>query len=61
MKQLVIKNARVIDPANNREGEFEIRIVDGKIVEVDKKLKAQKEDEVFDAKGWVQFAALLHK
>ena len=42
MKQLVIKNARVIDPANNREGEFEIRIVDGKIVEVDKILKAQK-------------------
>ena len=53
MKQLVIKNARVIDPANNRDGEFEIRIIDGKIAEVDTKLKTQKEDEVFDAKGWV--------
>jgi len=47
---MLIKNGRVIDPANNIDATLDILIKDGLIAEVGKGLKA-KADETVDAKG----------
>jgi dihydroorotase len=46
--KLVIKNARIIDPASGRDGKGELYIADGKIAE-----EFAKPDRVLDAKGLV--------
>src|SRR5438094_4300704 len=46
--RLVIRNARIIDPASGRDGAVELHIADGKISEA-----FSKPDRVIDAKGLV--------
>ncbi len=51
---ILIKNGHVIDPANNRNGLFDVGIVDGSIACVEKEISTHAATEIFDAKGkWV--------
>jgi dihydroorotase len=51
---LVLKEGRVIDPANNRDGVFDVLIRDGKIATVDTNLPAPLGAVVVDARGcWI--------
>ena len=49
--RLLIKNGRVIDPANNIDGNFDVRINKGIIAAVGASLKPGKNDQVIDAAG----------
>ena len=51
--KLLIQNGRIIDPANGRDGQFDILVADGKIARVADSI-AEDADEVIDAAGkWV--------
>ncbi len=54
---MLIKNGRIIDPANNIDTVMDVFIEDEKIIKVDKNLEVEKNSvshEVIDAKGcWV--------
>ncbi|PLX80121.1 MAG: dihydroorotase [Desulfuromonas sp.] len=47
---ILIKNGRLIDPANDIDGTFDLLILDGKIARIDKKIDDSAE-EVIDASG----------
>lgn len=64
--KLLIKNGRVIDPAQNRDGIFDILCIDGKVHRVEKKISLLDRDEnpaqpvrgagvptIINAKGWI--------
>ncbi|HWV34869.1 MAG TPA: amidohydrolase/deacetylase family metallohydrolase [Thermomicrobiales bacterium] len=51
MGDTVLRNARVIDPANNRDSIADIRISDGKIAAVDRNLPEQPGDHAIDLAG----------
>lgn len=53
MGEYVIKNGHLIDPANQIDEPMEIRISDGKIKEVKKKITSKSSDTVIDAKNMV--------
>ena len=48
---MLIKGARAVDPANNRDEISDIRIKDGVIAETGRSLKAEPEEEIIDASG----------
>lgn len=48
---MLIKGARVIDPANDKDEISDIRIKDGVIAETGRNLKAEPEEEIIDASG----------
>jgi dihydroorotase len=50
-EELLIKNGRVIDPANNIDKECDVLIVDGKIADVGKIDSPRQEQTVIDAAG----------
>ena len=57
--RLLLKNGRVVDPANGRDGEFDILIVDGAIARVGRNLPVEGA-EVFEvARGWVVTPGLI--
>ena len=57
--KLLLKNGRVVDPANGRDGEFDVLIEDGVIKRVGKNLPAEGA-EVFEvARGWVVTPGLI--
>lgn len=56
---LLIKGGRVIDPAQKIDEKLDIRIADGKIKEIGKKLSAGKSCEVIDAKGLIVAPGLI--
>lgn len=56
-KKLLIKNGRVIDPANNIDKKCDVLIVDGKIAEVGK--PESKADMVIDAAGKLVLPGLI--
>ncbi|MDD2320021.1 MAG: dihydroorotase [Geobacteraceae bacterium] len=56
---LLIKGGRVIDPAQQIDEKLDIRITDGKIKELGKKLAADKSCEVIDAKGLIVTPGLI--
>lgn len=51
--ELVLRNGRVIDPANGRDGIMDIRVADGRIVAVDANLPEQPGDRSIDLAGLV--------
>ena len=55
---MLIKKGRVIDPANNRDGEFDILIENGKISKVGKDLKDRSKNTI-DAKGKIVAPGLV--
>ena len=54
MSATIIRNGRVIDPANKREEVFDLAIVDGKIAK-----SAPKDADVIDAKGLIIAPGLI--
>src|SRR5260221_5295838 len=54
MENVVIKNGRVIDPANQRDEVVDLAVVDGKIA-----TSAPKDAEVVDAKGLIVAPGLI--
>ncbi len=56
---LLIKGGRVIDPAQKIDEKLDIRIADGKIKEIGKKLTAGKSCETIDAKGLIVAPGLI--
>ena len=58
--RILIKNGHVIDPANKRDGYFDVYIEDGKIVEIEPELDYDGVDiEVIDASGKVVAPGLV--
>lgn len=53
MGEYVIKNGHLIDPANQIDESMEIRISDGKIKEVKKKITSKSGDTIIDAKNMI--------
>ncbi len=53
MAQWLIQNGHLIDPANGLDDVMDIRVVDGKVVNVAKSLKAEDADEIVDANGLI--------
>ncbi|HSA60152.1 MAG TPA: dihydroorotase [bacterium] len=51
--KILIKNGRVVDPAERRDGVFDVLCVDGKVAKVGKGLPAEGVDRMVDARGWV--------
>jgi len=58
MSKYLIKNGRVIDPANNIDGSLDVLISDGKIEKVEKDISAPG-SEIIDAKGCIVAPALV--
>lgn len=58
MTSLLIKNGRVIDPANKIDAEMDVLIENGKIAEVAKGIK-EKADETIGAKGLIVCPGLI--
>jgi dihydroorotase len=55
---MLIKNGHIVDPANKREGDFDILIRGSKIEKVEKDIKA-KDVEVIDASGMIVAPGLI--
>lgn len=53
MTTLIIKNGRVIDPANNIDGNFDIKIENGKIAQIAASISATKADNIINAEGLI--------
>jgi dihydroorotase len=51
MGELVLRNGRVIDPANGLDGVADVRVADGRIVAVDRNLPEQPGDYAVDVSG----------
>lgn len=51
--KLLIKHGRLIDPAEKKDGTFDILCADGKVEKVGKGISPAPGDQVIDAKGWV--------
>ncbi len=58
MKTLLIKNGRVIDPANNIDEKLDLLIKDGKIAKIEKNI-SENADEIIDAKNLVVTPGLI--
>ena len=55
---MIIKNGYIIDPANNKEGNFDILIKGNRIEKVAKDIKA-KDKDIIDAKGKIVVPGLI--
>ena len=59
LMKLLIEGGRVVDPANGRDGEFDVLLEDGRIARVGRGLPADGA-EVFDVrKGWLVVPGLI--
>jgi dihydroorotase len=57
--KMILKGGRVVDPANGRDGEFDVLIADGTIARVGKNLPVEDAD-VFEIKrGWIVSPGLV--
>jgi len=57
--KMILKGGRVVDPANGRDGEFDVLIADGTIARVGKNLPVENAD-VFEIKrGWIVSPGLV--
>jgi dihydroorotase len=57
--RLLLKNGRVIDPANGRDGAFDVLIEDGKISRVEQNLPVEGAEVLEIAKGWIVTPGLI--
>lgn len=53
MSTILIKNGHLLDPANGKDGNFDLLIEKGKIARVGKNISAPKGAEIIDAKGCI--------
>jgi dihydroorotase len=56
---LLLKGGRVVDPANNRDGTFDVLVTDGRIAKVGKSLPADGADVVALQAGWIVAPGLI--
>lgn len=59
MSRLLIKDGRVIDPQNKRDGIFDILIEDGKISTINQSIELEEEVERIEAKGLMVIPGLI--
>ncbi|HEY7498029.1 MAG TPA: dihydroorotase [Vicinamibacterales bacterium] len=57
--KLLLKNGRVVDPANGRDGAFDVLIEDGRIARVEANLPANGADVLEIAPGWIVAPGLI--
>ncbi|HEX6464618.1 MAG TPA: amidohydrolase family protein, partial [Vicinamibacterales bacterium] len=57
--KLLLKGGRVVDPASNRDGEFDVLIDGGRIAKIDKGLPADGADVLPLASGWIVAPGLI--
>jgi dihydroorotase len=57
--KLLLKNGRVVDPADGRDGEFDLLIEDGIIARVDKNLPVQGAEVLECQPGWLVVPGLI--
>ncbi|GMV22016.1 MAG: dihydroorotase [Acidimicrobiia bacterium] len=58
-QNLLLKNARVVDPAAGRDGHFDVLIVDGRIARIDKGVPADGARVIDVPAGWVVTPGLI--
>ena len=59
LMKTMLKGGRVVDPANGRDGEFDLLIVDGRIARVGKDLPAEGAEIVELKRGWIVAPGLI--
>jgi dihydroorotase len=59
VQSLLIKGGRVVDPANGRDGEFDVLVEDGRIMRVDKSLPADGAEVLAVKPGWIVAPGLI--
>jgi dihydroorotase len=59
MYDVLIRNGRVVDPAQGIDGNLDVAVRDGKIVEISNHLSAQSSHDVFDAEGTIVTPGLI--
>ena len=57
--KLVLKGGRVVDPANGRDGEFDVLIENGRIARIGKSLPADGADVLTLKPGWIVAPGLI--
>jgi dihydroorotase len=57
--KLLLKGGRVIDPANGRDGSFDVRIEDGRIARIGRDLPVAGADVFEVARGWIVTPGLI--
>lgn len=56
---LLIKNGYLVDPANQREGRFDLALAGGKVARVDNEIDSDRAGEVFSAEGKLVLPGLV--
>ena len=59
MTRLILKGGRVIDPANGRDGAFDVLIEDGRVARVAKDLPVDDAEVMEIARGWIVAPGLV--
>jgi dihydroorotase len=57
--KLLLKNGRLVDPANGRDGAFDVLIEDGRIARVDRDLPIEGAEIIEMASGWIVAPGLI--
>jgi len=57
--KVLLKGGRVVDPASNRDGEFDVLIEDGRIARIGKSLPVESADVVSLGRGWLVTPGLI--
>ena len=59
MMKLLVKGGRVVDPANGRDGEFDVLIEDGRVAKIGKSLPADGAEVLETKPGWIVAPGLI--
>lgn len=59
LMKTMLKGGRIVDPANGRDGEFDLLIVDGRIARIGKDLPAEGAEIVELKRGWIVAPGLI--
>ena len=59
MSSIIIQNGRVIDPAQNLDGLYDVRVQNGRIAEISSNITASPGDEVIDASGKIVIPGMV--
>ena len=59
MQKLLVKGGRVVDPANGRDGEFDVLIEDGRIARIGKSLPVEGAEVLTVKSGWIVSPGLI--
>jgi dihydroorotase len=59
LKGLLLKGGRVVDPAAGRDGEFDVRVEDGRVARIGKSLPVDGAEVLEIARGWIVAPGLI--